>query len=223
MMSRYLDRFRIIRGDAPDLHPFLVTFTVKNGTDLLERLLHLDRSLTLLHKRRHRPRCNSIIKTVSGAVWSYEVTYSDENGWHPHVHAIWLATELPDMHALRAEWKEITGDSFMVDVRPIEPDPKSPADVDPHAKGFAEVFKYAMKAAELPAKRLIDAYRVLSRRRLVRSFGKFYGVKEPDVSDLADEMPTETDHAYIDLLFRYAQGGRYVPSHTVRSPVVDAC
>ena len=73
---------------------------------------------------------------VAGAVWSYEVTYSDANGWHPHVHAIWLAPEAPDMHALRDEWKEITGDSFMVDVRPIEPDANAPADVDPHAKGF---------------------------------------------------------------------------------------
>ena len=222
MMSRYLDRFRIVRDSTPALQPYLVTFTVKNGHNLLERLLHLERSLTRLHKRRNGKRSRSLMTAIAGAVWSYEVTYSDAEGWHPHVHAIWLAAEQPDMHALRDEWKEITGDSFMVDVRPIEADPEAPADVDPHAKGFAEVFKYAMKAAELPPRLLLDAYRVLNRRRLVRSFGRFYGVKEPSVGELADEMPSDGDLGYIDLLFRYAGGSRYVPSHVVRSPVVEA-
>ena len=122
MMARYLERFRIVRQASPELRPYLVTFTVKNGPDLTERLLHLERSLTRLNKRRSGKRSRSLMTTIAGAVWSYEVTYSEANGWHPHVHAIWLATEQPDMHALRAEWKEITLDSFMVDVRPIEPD-----------------------------------------------------------------------------------------------------
>ena len=223
MMARYLDRFRIVRQASPELRPYLVTFTVKNGPELLERLLHLERSLTRLHKRRYRPRCKSNLKLIAGAVWSYEVTYSVAKGWHPHVHAIWLAAEPPDMHALRTEWKEITLDSFMVDVRPIEPDSEAPADVDPHAKGFAEVFKYAMKAAELPAQRLLDAYRVLNRRRLVRSFGKFYGVKEPGVGELSDELPSGDELPYIDLLFRYSGAGRYVPTNTVRPPVASPC
>lgn len=216
MMARYLERFRIVRQASPELRPYLVTFTVKNGPDLCERLLHLERSLTRLNKRRSGKRSRSLMTTIAGAVWSYEVTYSEANGWHPHVHAIWLATEQPDMHALRAEWKEITLDSFMVDVRPIEPDAEAAPDIDPHAKGFAEVFKYAMKAAELPARKLIDAYRVLNRRRLVRSFGKFYGVKEPGVGELSDELPSGDELPYIDLLFRYSGAGRYVPSHTVR-------
>ena len=90
-------------------------------------------------------------------------------------------------------------------------------------KGFAEVFKYAMKAAELPGQRLLDAYRVLNRRRLVRSFGRFYGVKEPAANELADELPSDADLPYVDLLFRYAQGGRYVPTHSVRSPLAAPC
>ncbi|MHA4875488.1 hypothetical protein, partial [Enterococcus faecium] len=81
-----------------------------------------------------------------------------------HVHAVWLSSDLPDQYALRAEWEEITGDSFMCDVRPIAPeqaDREEEAVVDPYAKGFAEVFKYAMKAAELPPKVALDAYTVL--------------------------------------------------------------
>lgn len=208
MMARYLERFQLIRAKHPELQPYLVTFTVANGRDLRERLLHLERSLTRLNKRRHGKRSRSLLTMIRGAVWSYEVTWSAAKGWHPHVHAIWLATEEPDMHVLRDEWKSITVDSFMCDVRPISPNENAQADVDPHAKGFAEVFKYALKAAELPPAQMLEAFTVLKGRRLVRSFGEFFGVKEPDAGDLGDELPVG-DLPYIDLLWRYAGGARY--------------
>lgn len=216
MMARYLERFRAIRDKHPELRPWLVTFTVKNGPDLAERMDHLERSLTRLHKRRNGKRSRSVLTEIAGAVWSYEVTYSDAHGWHPHVHAIYLAEEAPDMYALRSEWQDITADSFMVDVRAIAPDENAPEDIDPHAKGFAEVFKYALKAAELPADKLLHSYWHLRGRRLVRSFGKFYGVAEPAGDDLGDEMPAADDLPYIDLLFRYS-GGRYAFDRSVRS------
>ena len=214
MMARYLERFTWVRAKEPALQPYLVTLTVRNGTDLRERLDHLDRSLTRLNKRRNGKRSRSLLTTIKGAVWSYEVTYSVDKGWHPHVHAVWLAEVEPDMHALRREWEDVTGDSFMCDVRPIVPEgSERPADnetpmVDPFANGFAEVFKYALKAAELPPTQALEAYRVLRGRRLVRSFGEFYGVQEPANDELADEMP-EGELPYIDLLWRYAAGGRY--------------
>lgn len=217
MMARYLERFTLARGKKPFLQPYLVTLTVRNGDDLRERLDHLDKSLTRLHKRRHGKRSRSLLTAVQGAVWSYEVTYTEGKGWHPHVHAVWLAADLPDQYALRAEWEEITGDSFMCDVRPIAPeqaDREEDAVVDPYAKGFAEVFKYAMKAAELPPKVALDAYTVLRGRRLVRSFGEFYGVPEPANDDLADDIPEE-ELPYIDLLWRYAGEGRYEHAKTV--------
>ncbi len=214
MMARYLERFTWVRAKNAALQPYLVTFTVRNGSDLRERLEHLDRSLTRLNKRRNGKRSRSLLTTIKGAVWSYEVTYSVAKGWHPHVHAVWLAEVEPDMYALRREWEEVTGDSFMCDVRPIVPagcerpeDNEGPM-VDPYADGFAEVFKYALKAAELPPTQALQAYRVLRGRRLVRSFGEFYGVQEPANDELADEMP-EGELPYIDLLWRYAAGGRY--------------
>jgi hypothetical protein len=212
MMARYLERFALIRAKHPELQPFLVTFTVRNGRDLRERLQHLERSLGRLHKRRHGKRSQSLLRDIAAAVWSYEVTYSDANGWHPHVHAIWLAEREPDQLALRREWEDITVDSFMCDVRPIEASETTDADVDPHAKGFAEVFKYALKAAELPAAQVLESFRVLRGRRLVRSFGKFFGVKEPASDDLGDELPA-SELPYIDLLWRY-RGGRYEHSAT---------
>lgn len=212
MMARYLERFAMIRAKHPELQPYLVTFTVRNGRDLRERLQHLERSLGRLHKRRHGKRSQSMVRDIAAAVWSYEVTYSDENGWHPHVHAIWLSEREPEQAALRREWEDITTDSFMCDVRPIRATDTTDPDVDPHAKGFAEVFKYALKAAELPAAQVLESFRVLRGRRLVRSFGKFFGVKEPAGDDLGDEMPA-SELPYIDLLWRY-RGGRYEHSAT---------
>lgn len=213
MMSRYLDRFQLIRAKHPELLPFLVTYTVRNGEDLRERLEHLQRSLTRLHKRRHGKRSTSLLTKIAGAVWSYEVTYSEKHGWHPHVHAIYLAKEPPCQAELRREWEEITIDSFMCDVRPISPDANADPDIDPHAYGFAEVFKYALKSAELPAHCLLESFRVLRKRRLVRSFGHFFGVKEPAGDDLGDELPID-ELPYIDLLWRYA-GGRYEHAKTI--------
>ncbi|MEQ7789021.1 protein rep, partial [Xanthomonas hortorum pv. hederae] len=128
MMARYLDRFTQARGKRPELQPFLVTLTVRNGEDLRERLDHLDRALTRLNKRRHGKRSRSIMTSIQGAVWSYEVTFSSDKGWHPHVHAVWLALDEPDQFALRREWEEITGDSFMCDVRPIQAVRRQPDD-----------------------------------------------------------------------------------------------
>nr|CRY94991.1 hypothetical protein [uncultured prokaryote] len=221
MMAKYLERFQAIKANNPELNPYLVTYTVKNGDDLSERLKHLQTSLTRLHKRRHGKRSRSELVDIDGAVWSYEVTYSEANGWHPHVHAIYLAKEQPSQAALRSEWENITVDSFMVDVRPITADESAPADVDPHAKGFAEVFKYALKAAELPASKLIESYMVLRGKRLVRAFGKFFGVVEPDNDDLGDELPA-SDLPYIDLLWRYS-GGRYEHARTTYSEPSVEC
>ena len=88
MMARYLERFQRIRAEHPELQPFLVTYTVRNGDDLAERLKHLESSLTRLHKRRLGKRSRSVLRDIAGAVWSHEVTFSDSKGWHPHVHAI---------------------------------------------------------------------------------------------------------------------------------------
>lgn len=219
MMARYLDRFTLIRAARPELQPYLVTLTVRNGPDLSERLRHLDQSLTRLNKRRSGKRSRSLMVAIQGAVWSYEVTYSAAHGWHPHVHAVWLALDEPDQYQLRKEWEEITSDSFMCDVRPIQASVRGDGEnegeiVDPFAKGFAEVFKYAMKAAELPPDVALDAYSSLRGKRLVRSFGEFYGVPEPANDDLADDIPEE-ELPYIDLLWRYAGEGRYEHAKTV--------
>lgn len=123
-----------------------------------------------------------------GGFHSIEVTNKGQ-GWHPHVHMIWLCASEPDQQALSAEWHAWTGDSFIVDVRPLH---------DP-VEGFLEVCKYALKFSDLDESDNWHAYQVMSGQRLIDSHGLMRGVEIPD--DLLDE-PLD-GLPFVDLLYRY--------------------
>lgn len=55
-------------------------------------------------------------------------------------HGLAFAMRLQTLSKLSQEWHQLTGDSFIVDVRPFRQD-----DI---ASGFAEVFKYAPQVFE---------------------------------------------------------------------------
>jgi Replication protein len=209
----YLERFEIIQGERPELRPFMVTFTVKNGPDLAERFKHLRDCFKALQGRRHRffqgkrgapwtEFCR-----VEGAVGSYETTNTGK-GWHPHLHMVAMCAAAPDQQALRNEWEGITGDSFMVDVRPFNPEQ------DP-ATGFMEVLKYALKFSTLSLPDNWEAAQVLARARLLFSIGVFRGVDVPE--GLTDE-PLE-GLPYFDLFYRYFRGLGYSLQSPDATPV----
>lgn len=194
-LAAYVERWKVIQAEKPRLRPFLVTLTVKDGPDLLERFQHLRKAQRELWKRKQRGR-GSVLDQVEGAVWSYEVKRGSGSGiWHPHLHMIALANEQPDVDALSREWHEITGDSFVVDVRPID-------QADPVA-GFFEVFKYAVKFSDQPAADTWHCYETLKGKRLLDSAGCFRGVEVPEqLTD--DEL---RDLPYRTLFYRYLRGG----------------
>lgn len=196
-LKAYLDRWECIRAEKSLLRPFLVTLTVKDGDDLAERFKHLHRCQRELWMRKHRGR-GSVLDCVDGAVWSYEVKRGSGSGkWHPHLHMIALAEVEPDQVALSAEWLEITGDSFIVDVRPIsQEDPVS---------GFLEVFKYAVKFAEQEPEDTVEAFCVLRGKRLIGSAGCFRKVTFPE--DLLDDQEGLEDLPFITLFYRFLRGG----------------
>jgi hypothetical protein len=191
-LSAYLTRLEVIRTTRSDLRPFLVTLTVRDGEDLGERFRHLHTSQRELWKRVHRGR-GSVLDSVAGAVWSYEVKRGRGSGlWHPHLHMIALAPEAPDAELLKAEWHEITGDSFIVDVRPINQEDE--------AAGFMEVFKYALKFSDMDPADTVAAYLELQGKRLIGSSGLFRGVVVPDALTDAplDLLP------FVELFYRYS-------------------
>ena len=196
-MQAYLPRYEAVSLAKPRLRPFLVTLTVKDGPDLAERFKHLHDAQRELWKRKQRGRGCSLDQ-VQAAVWSYEVKRGSGSGlWHPHLHMVAMAEEAPDQVALSREWLHITGDSFVVDVRPID-------QADP-ASGFLEVFKYALKFSEMRTPDLFQAHQVLTGRRLVGSAGLFRGIEIPD--QLTDE-PLD-DLPYAELFYRYLPGRGY--------------
>ena len=199
-LGAYLARWEVIQGERPDVRPYLVTLTVKNGEDLEERQAHLTRSLKrLMHHRRDfnagtaRAPWSELCKAL-GDVYTLELT-NKGNGWHPHCHMIALCASEIDQAALSAEWEAITGDSFVVDVRPITGDP---------SEGFMEVFKYAVKFSDLSLADNWEAAQVLKGKRLLGSFGLFRGVQVPEslLDEPLDSLP------YWDRFYRFI-GGEY--------------
>ena len=109
----YLDRWQVISSERPDLKPYLITLTVKNGDDLEERQQHLTKSLrTLMDRRRNfnagvRGSPWTELCKVQGAVYTLELTNKGK-GWHPHCHMIALCASQPSQEAISEEWKGVT-------------------------------------------------------------------------------------------------------------------
>jgi hypothetical protein len=117
-----------------------------------------------------------------------------------------MAETEPDASWLSRTWEHITGDSFVVDVRPIDQE-------DP-ASGFLEVFKYALKFSDMEPSDTWEAFRVLAGRRMVGSSGLFRGIEIPE--QLTDE-PLD-DLPFVNLLYRYLGRGYSLQPRTERMP-----
>jgi hypothetical protein len=216
-VQAYLEKFELLRNDNPRLKPYMLTLTVKNGHDLSERFEHLTKSVRKLLKRRRDAKdgkgSSQLLKALGG-VFSYELTLS-KHGWHPHVHMVILCDQDDPIQFSQAkakdsdlsrEWLAVTGDSFIVDVRPIDGDP---------AEGFIEVFKYALKFSDLSPQENLTAYLTLKARRLTGSFGLFWGVQVPETmtDQLLDELP------YIELFYKYTRAGYSLSGTREGAPV----
>ncbi len=202
MVKAYLSRLAIVLANDSQLRPYMVTLTIRDGPELAERFNHLHGSMQRYHEqRKHALAGQRQVVEASravGAVWSYEFKRGSNSGqWHPHVHAVWLCREAPDQAQLSREWRAVTGDSYIVDVRPISQDPVS---------GFLEVFKYAVKFSDMPLADNWHGFETLRGRRLISSFGVFRGIEVPD--DLTDEGLSD-DLPFIELLYRFARGVGY--------------
>jgi hypothetical protein len=195
LLEKTLPKFHEITDASPHLIPAMLTMTVKNGPDLEERFEHLVSSFRRLQKRRRdwqqKGRGWTEFAKVEGALFSYEFTYSEEQGWHPHLHALVMLNSYIDFEALKAEWHAITGDSFIIELHRLQGEP-----VD----AMQEVFKYAMKFADLPLDKNLHAFETLRGKRLMGSFGCFHGVKVPE--SLTDELLE--DLPYIEMFYQYS-------------------
>lgn len=209
LVEKQLERTSQVMADNPKLIPAMLTLTVKNGPDLLERFNHLVGSFRKLQKRRRdwneKARGWTEFAKINGAVFSVEFT-NKGNGWHPHLHAFVLLDDYIDQSALSAEWERITGDSSVVDIRKVKA-----AKTGTLADAMTEVFKYALKFSDLSLELNLEAYETLLGKRLLGSFGSLHGVKLPE--KLTDELLEDTP--YIELFYKFLpQKGSYELSDT---------
>jgi hypothetical protein len=202
-LAAYLKYFQVLKNEYPDLKNSMVTFTIKNGPDMIERFDHIQSAIRELNKRRTRAKTGSRDVTewskVLGWVGSYEIKRGANSAeWHIHAHVIVLHNEWIDAQSLKDEWQRITGDSKVLRIDPAK-HPNSP-ELD-----FLEVFKYAVKFGEISLDDRIEAFLKLTDRRLPFSGGLFRGVKVPP--DLLDEplhgLP------FIDLFYVHGERTGY--------------
>jgi hypothetical protein len=202
-VGAYLARYEAIMAAEPHLRPVFITYTVKNGDDLGERMAHLRVGLRKLvqNRQKGRKRAGATGCTwghLAGAVGMLEATWNPRTGWHPHMHMVGLCDGWMDQRAMSAEWLRITGDSFVVGIQRLDP-VKDPAD------SFIETFKYAVKFGGLPPAKVWEAADMLRGQRLLFSLGAFRGV--PDVTKLTDEALDGLP--FVELLYAYLGGGHY--------------
>lgn len=213
-LKAYSDRFKLLNTQNPTWRLSMITLTVKNGADLQERFTHLQKAVKRVFKRRRdyldKQRGLTEWRKVYGWVGTYEVT-NKGNGWHPHAHIMCLHSSSFDYKALQAEWKEITGDSHVLNVsaakHPNEPE-----------RDFLEVFKYAVKFSDMTAEQNIHAWNVLRARRLLFSGGALWGV---DVPESLEDVPLD-DLPYIELLYSYMLDGYKLKSTSCYLPERDS-
>ena len=194
-VDKYLPKLQAAIDSEPALKPVMITLTVKNGESLSERYLHLKSAYRALQKRRSHTiegRGWTEFAKVKGSIHSYEFTRT-QKGWHPHIHMVALVSDWVDQKALSDEWKELTGDSFVVDIRKISDQG------DGLASGMLEVFKYALKFQDLDLDDTWHAYETLKGKRLMGSFGCLRGLSEPDnlLDDPLENLP------YLELLYTF--------------------
>jgi hypothetical protein len=203
-VGRYVEKLEELLRSNPRLKPVFITLTVKNGSDLQERFDHLRDSFRTLNERRRdwkkKGRGHIEFCKIQGAVYSYEVTYNEKTGeWHPHVHIFALLDKWIDRDLLVSEWQNITGDSFVVDVRRVKKQEGT------YGKAFCEVFKYALKFSDMSVQTTLECFLVLRTNRLQGSFGLFRGVQVPD--DYLDSPINQADLPYLEMLYKFTKSG----------------
>ena len=203
-LQAYYERLQVILAEQPSERPlkaYMVTLTVKDGANLWERYSALRNALKRYQQRRRDAlKGQGMVEyaKATGGVMSSEVRRGKGSGsWHPHVHMVWLCEQKPDARQLSKEWLEVTGDSYIVDVRELYGD----SVID----GFLEVFKYALKFSDMELSDNWHAYETLQGKRMVESFGLFRGVEVPD--NLTDDELA--DEPYLLMLYRFVKNAGY--------------
>jgi len=210
-----------VMAENPHLIPVMITRTIKSGPDLQRQANHFRNSRTKMLRAVNRGRsakCRNkntleFCKVVA-QVRSFEVKRAKGNGdhWHFHEHIFALVSDWIDVEKLSAEWLEVTGDSFIVDVRAIHAK-EGDESADPVGSALSEVLKYPLKFEGLTPADAWHAHFVLSGSRMTDCLGLLRGVQ---VGEIATDDPLEDETGpYRDFIARWIEGRQCFALETV--------
>ncbi len=153
----------------------LLTLTMKNAATLDGGLVKLKNAFTKFKRRKE------FKEHIKGYFGAFEYTFNPKtNDFHVHLHLIILRGKFWNQSDISDAWRDVTGDSFIVDIREIK---------NAH-KGVKEVCKYPMKPADLmsiPDEKFKEVVKMKKGTRMFVSGGCFYNVKLDDDADETDE------------------------------------
>lgn len=143
-----------------------VTLTLKHNVAPLPE--QIDRIIACFARLRRSAKMKQCFR---GGMWFLEIKRS-KNGfyWHPHLHCLVQGDYIP-LERLRKAWHDITGDSFIVDIRQISG----------RAEAVGYVTKYAGKscspAMAFQGVHLEELMQALDDRNTFGTFGTWRGLK----------------------------------------------
>jgi plasmid rolling circle replication initiator protein Rep len=179
-------------------YKILITATVKNGPNLVERFDHLTKSLQLMHLRgRNFLRGKSSIgefAKILGCTTSVEITKPKEE-WHPHAHMIALTNQLFDLDKINEEWRLVTGDSVNINVTGMKRR-------DDGKSELIEALKYSVKYSDMTPQDLCIIQAKLNGRRLFSTRGMLRGIKDDVVTDEVADLVNEP---FFTMVLKYAE------------------
>lgn len=157
----------------------LLTLTLKASDATLTAIL--DRLTRCFRLLRNRPIWK---KNVMGGCAIIETKVGQGSGeWHAHFHVL-LEAKFISHAVLADEWEKITGDSRIVDIRPMQA----------HGGGVQYITKYVTKAGDpsivMSPKHLQEALIAFTSRRLISTFGSWRGLQLSEAPD--DDMVSST-------------------------------
>ena len=194
---RYRSKCGATRGTRRDGRPVLCDRPKR------QHVARADGSLPLAHAWRSRCEARDPFgaghEPARGGLVSIEVTYNaDTDTWHPHAHLLIDGAFLP-WRELRASWHDVTGDSWVVDVRRVDATPRpDESRVDAMRRAVRETVKYSTKPTpELLARGdagpiFAELLVALRGQRLVSTFGSLYGLAADELFDPPPDRDTVT-------------------------------
>jgi hypothetical protein len=185
--------------------PRLLTLTLRSNNDGLEKCVR--RLFSCFGELRSLKGWTT---RVHGGIWTLEVTRNAQTAqWHAHLHLICDGDFFPQP-LLKTLWHQVTGDSFIVDVRAVH-------DRAEAARYVAAYLSKPLDAASWPPEAIAEYAAALHGKRLMQPFGTARSVSlDEDAPDHDPAKSLPLCHAHC---LQQACSAGYEPARTARDIV----